>query len=155
MGPLYSVQSLRLRSSFLICEAATSVDPAGPIDFGAQPRKPPRGRLAAAPEAWLADGAWRGVMREAVWDEGGDMLLLRPRPAGWAPPDVARPGYRLQLFPDAMYGFWPKALPASDAAATPSASSDVRFEAGGFLRERAEFHRIVLHYSVRARAPSL
>lgn len=153
MGPLYSVQSLRLRSSFLICEAATSVDPAGPIDFGAQPRKPPRGRLAAAPEAWLADGAWRGVMREAVWDEGGDMLLLRPRPAVWAPPDVARPGYRLQLFPDAMYGFWPK--PASDAAATPSASSDVRFEAGGFLRERAEFHRIVLHYSVRARAPSL
>jgi len=31
----------------------------------------------------------------------------------------------------------------------------VRFEAGGFLRERAEFHRIVLRYSVRARAPFL
>lgn len=48
MGPLYSVQSLRLRSSFYIREYGTTVEPAGHIDFEAQPQKAARGRCAAA-----------------------------------------------------------------------------------------------------------
>ena len=48
MGPLFSVQSLRLRSSFYIREYGTTVEPAGHIDFAAQPQKAARGRCAAA-----------------------------------------------------------------------------------------------------------
>ena len=44
MGPLYSVQSLRLRSSFFIREYATTVEPAADIDFASQPQKDARGR---------------------------------------------------------------------------------------------------------------
>ena len=51
-------------------------------------------RLATRPEEWLAEGAWRGMMQEAVWDEDGDMLMLRPRPAVWCPPDAAKGGFR-------------------------------------------------------------
>ncbi|KAK9842046.1 hypothetical protein WJX81_005876 [Elliptochloris bilobata] len=157
MGPLYSVQSLRLRSSFYIREYATTVEPAGHIDFAAQPRKEARGRLAARPEEWLAEGTWRGTMQEAVWDEDGDMLMLRPRPAVWCPPDPQREGFRLQLYPDRMYGYWPEVLPANDAAATPSFANDLRFEMGGMLREGegAEFHRLVLRYTVAGHAESL
>ena len=44
MGPLYSVQSLRLRSSFFIREYATTVEPSAHIDFTSQPQKDARGR---------------------------------------------------------------------------------------------------------------
>jgi len=44
MGPLYSVQSLRLRSSFFIREYATTVEPATHIDFASQPQKDAHGR---------------------------------------------------------------------------------------------------------------
>ncbi len=63
--------------------------------------------------------------------------------------------HRLQLYPDRMYGYWPEQLPASDANVTPSFANDVRFEVGGFLREREEFHRIVLRYTVAGHAESL
>ena len=46
MGPLYSVQSMRLRSSFYIREYGTTVDPAAHFDFAAQPQKEARGRCA-------------------------------------------------------------------------------------------------------------
>ena len=68
---------------------------------------------------------------------------------------LSPPMRRLQLYPDRMYGFWPEALPASDAVAMPSFANDVRFEVGGMVREGEEFHRLVLRYTVAGHAESL
>ena len=44
-------------------------------------------RLDADPEKWLAHGEWEGTMSEVIWDDDGEMLRLRNRPAIWSPPD--------------------------------------------------------------------
>ena len=62
-------------------------------------------RLATRPEEWLAEGTWRGMMQEAVWDEDDDMLMLRPRPAVWCPPDAAKGGFRRAHTPS-LVGRW-------------------------------------------------
>eukprot|EP00884_Botryococcus_braunii_P006348 jgi/Botrbrau1/15714/Bobra.4_1s0085.2 len=93
MGPLYSVQSLRLRSHFAIKEHKTVVDPNQPIDFASQPQRSERPRLDENPKTWFPS-SWEGRMREIVWDSDGDMLQLRSRPASWEPPDSQNKAYR-------------------------------------------------------------
>ena len=50
-------------------------------------------RLAEDPQQWMDGGTWKGIMHEMIWDEDGEILALRPRPAAWHPPPP-RPDYR-------------------------------------------------------------
>ena len=50
-------------------------------------------RLAEDPYQWMDGGTWKGIMHEMIWDEDGEILALRPRPAAWHPPPP-RPDYR-------------------------------------------------------------
>ena len=43
-------------------------------------------RLPEDVSTWLDGGAWTGTMQELIWDEDGEILALRPRPAAWRPP---------------------------------------------------------------------
>ena len=60
-------------------------------------------RLAEDPHQWMDGGTWKGVMHEMIWDEDGEILALRPRPAAWHPPP-SRPDYRCCLVPRAWLG---------------------------------------------------
>ena len=53
----------------------------------------PQGRLPEDESRWMDGGTWKGVMHEMIWDEDGEILALRPRPAAWHPPPP-RPDYR-------------------------------------------------------------
>jgi hypothetical protein len=91
-------------------------------------------RLDSDPNNWLGP-EWRGRMREIVWDEDGDMLQLRSRPARWDPPDVKQLSSSLFLYPDMMYGWYPRRLQqAGKDPRAAFASTSIRFEMGGMLR---------------------
>ncbi|KAK9812635.1 hypothetical protein WJX72_000997 [[Myrmecia] bisecta] len=154
MGPLYSMQTLRLVSHFYIKEHGTTINPSQPIHFAEhRPDETPRPRLDSDVQKWMDGGQWKGTLTEAIWDEDGDYMQLRPRPAVWSPP--SRQSHKLFLYPDAMYGLYPEVLPMVDETAEPTFSNSVRFEVGGMMRDREEFQRITLCYSVSGRAESI
>ena len=93
MGPLYNVQTLQLLSHFFIQETGTTVDPSKPVRFAEHySDEQPRDRLDADVDTWLDAGCWKGTLTEAIWDEDGDFMRLRPRRAVWSPP--SRPDHK-------------------------------------------------------------
>ncbi|KAK9818828.1 hypothetical protein WJX74_007859 [Apatococcus lobatus] len=156
MGPIYDSQTLRLISNFQTMELYIRIRPSEPIHLDAMPFPELRPALHADPEKWLEHGDWEGTMSEVIWDDDGEMLRLRTRPAIWTPPDPHSKDHRLIRYEDAMYGFYPTTLPSFNKQdQLPTYKNVVRFEIGGLMRAVDEFRRVLLRYKVNGTAESL
>ncbi|KAK9785596.1 hypothetical protein WJX73_002285 [Symbiochloris irregularis] len=152
LGPLYSMQSLRLISHFIIREYEVAVDASKPVLFREEDFEDERPRLSNNPADWLEGRDWKGSMTEIFWDDDGQMTALRPRPTTWAPPDASNQLCRLFCYPDEMYSYYPLRLtPAED----PGPPLGKRFEIGGMMRCHQEFRRLILRYGPSGVAESL
>lgn len=156
LGPLYSVQSLRLISHFAIREYEKRINPERAIQFRDEDIAEERPRLPQDPAEWL-DPNWKGVMVEMLWDDDGLMSALRPRPVSWTAPDAKATTHKLFLYPDGMYAYYPVRIPTAEESSqgVGSMHTGARFEIGGAMRSCQEFRRIILRYGPSGVAESL